>query len=65
MTVIYDVPDLFIDHALEKKWEMVKEHFEVAYHVKFKSKLSKEQVEYLYREMQKLSVTSREIQKSS
>lgn len=57
MAIIYMVEDLFTDQLLEKKWEMVKEHFESAYKIKFKSRPAKEKIDHLYKEMMKLSRT--------
>lgn len=54
---------LFGDQLLEKKWRLVKEHFESAYRVKFKSDLPKEKIEYLYQELQKLARSCENYQK--
>lgn len=41
---------------IEKQWEAVKEHYELAYKVRFKSKPADTIVMDLYKKMKKLSV---------
>ena len=63
MTIIYYVEELFTDLVLLKKWETVKEHYERCYKIKFKRDLTRAQIEKLYLEMQKLTMSAFEYQK--
>lgn len=63
MTIIYYVEELFIDQVLLKKWEKVKEHYERCYRIRFRADLKREQIEHLYEQLKKLSMTCFEYQK--
>lgn len=42
---------------MDKKWAIVKQHYEKAYRVKFKTRLSDAQIEELYKQLEKLECT--------
>lgn len=50
MTIIYMADSLFIDKSLERKREIVMDHYQRAYHIKLKE-LTKEQVEDFYKKL--------------
>lgn len=54
MTTIYMVEDFFRFKDIDKKWEVVKNHYEIAYKVKFKHRPTDSVILDLYKKLQKL-----------